>query len=289
MDGAHEAGSTVLLAQRFERAGTFGYTVAVPVGELRRVLPVPDPDTPAPGNRRVSLPHARSFADYWCENPSWISPPVLVDTPYSLDRYFEPLAAAGSIVAGELHLPSPVRTGLQILDGQHRVLGWSLVATGPRGDAFAHRLREECVTVEILERIDLEEHQQYFFDIAANARGITKSVTAGFDKRNMLHRAAQALASEHPLFSGRVDFQNNRASARSEHVLSLQNVVDLVSAAAVGIDGWVTARHARQLDEASVRDLAESGLALLLESFDVLADVVEDVISSSREAFRASR
>src|SRR5690606_13524325 len=182
---------TALLAQRFERAGTLVYTVAVPVGELGHILPIPDPDTPAPGNRRVSRPHARGFADYWCENSSWIAPPILVDTPYSLNQYFEPLAAAGAIVAGKIHLPSPQDSGLQILDGQHRVLGWDMVAMSSGAGASGEPLRHECVRVEILERVDLEEHQQYFFDFASNAKGITKSVTAGFDKRNMLHRAAQ--------------------------------------------------------------------------------------------------
>ena len=279
MSEASGAGGTVLLAQRFERAGTYGYTVAVPVGALRHILPVPDPDVPAPGNRRVSRQHARGFAEYWCANPRWIAPPVLVDTPHPLDPFFEPIASAGRMVVGRLYLPAPEVSGLEILDGQHRVLGWSMVATGPRAQEFERRLRDERITVEILERVGLDDHRQYFFDIASNARGITKSLTASFDKRSMLHRTAQALAVEHPLFEGRVDLQNDRASAGSEHVLSLQNVVDMVAAAAVGIDGWVTSRHSELLDEAAVRDIAESALAVLMESFDVLADVAEDVIS----------
>ena len=135
-------GRTALLAQRFERAGTLVYTVAVPVGELGHILPIPDPDTPAPGNRGVSRPYARGFADYWCENSSWIAPPILVDTPYSLNQYFEPLAAAGAIVAGKIYLPSPQDSGLQILDGQHRVLGWDMIAMSSGAGAFGQRLQD---------------------------------------------------------------------------------------------------------------------------------------------------
>lgn len=278
-EGVRPGFRDALLAQRFDRAGSRVYTVAVPVGDLVHYLPTPDPNVPAPGNRRVSRAHARGFTEYWRANRSWIAPPILVDTPQSLEPFFEPFASAGGIVAGHLRLPAAYESGIQILDGQHRVLGWSL-ARGESADAeLRRRLAEEHVTVEILERVETADHRQFFFDIASNAKGITKSVTAAFDKRDVLHRVAQRLALEHPLFDGRVDFESSRVRGRSGNVLSLQNVVDIVAAAVVGVDGWLPRRQAALLDDTLVTDIAEAALAAMLESFDALADVAEGVIS----------
>ncbi|WP_051681729.1 sigma-70 family RNA polymerase sigma factor [Cellulomonas sp. HZM] len=268
-----------LLAQRFERAGTRLYTVAVPLARLADVLPIPDPDEPFTGNRRVSLRHATEFADYWLANRRWVAPPLLTDTPEVLDPWFEPISQSGGLIAGILRLPGPSASGLQILDGQHRTLGWHLLS-GHVGEHH-ERLSAESVTVEILEGVGIEEHKQYFFDIAANAKGISKSLSAGFDKRAPIHRAARRLAEEHPLLAGRVDFENDRVAAKRFTLLSLQNVVDVVTAAVLGINGWVTTERARSLDDAAAHALGELFLDALVVGFDDLADVAEDQLTPS--------
>jgi DNA-sulfur modification-associated len=199
-----------LLAQRYERAGTYLYAAAMPLHLIPLFLPVPDPNQPFEGNRTVSRSHARQFAAYWTTTRSWAVPPLLLDTPKPLTDLFEPvdgIAAPGGLQVGVLRLPPPQTSLVQILDGQHRVLGWSLLwdelarasadatarlnrarddddaaafsesqADLRQAEAQRDRMRRESVTLEILEGVDLDEHKQYFFDIAANARGISKSV-----------------------------------------------------------------------------------------------------------------
>lgn len=299
-----------LLAQRYQRAGTHLYAVAVPITHVPEILPVPDPDLPMDGNRRVSVRHARDFAEYWTGNQSWVTPPLLVDTPLLLDDHFTAEFESEGLQAGVLRLPSPERSALQILDGQHRVLGWSLLRaelgtrmrvlrdelyrardSGSTAQAEAalaelkqiedqrRRLREEWVTVEILQGVELDDHKQYFFDIAANAKGISKSLSAGFDKREVLNRVARVLSEEHPLLRDRVDPENDRVGARRGVLLSMRNVADLTAAVMLGTSGWITRRHAPHLADGVVRDAVEQFLDSLTGSFDSLQDVADDTIS----------
>src|SRR5690606_1164892 len=107
---------------------------------------------------------------------------------------------------------------LQILDGQHRILGWTIASNRiteelkaarekalrardlddplsiqvaseavTRLGQLQDRLRREYVTVEILEGVTLDDHKQYFHDIAVNAKGITKSLTTSFDRRSLIN------------------------------------------------------------------------------------------------------
>ena len=271
------AGGVELLAQRYARAGSYLYTVGVPLSRIADVLPIPDPDVPVEGNRRVSIQHAREFADYWQTNERWAVPPLLADTARSLAAHFTPIAESDDLVAGVLRLPSPGESGLHILDGQHRVLGWSLLRREP-GDHHG-RLDSEAVTLEILERIDVDDHKQFFYDIAANAKGITKSLSAGFDKRLPLNRAAHRLVEEHPLLAGRVDMENDRVANRRSQLLSLQNVVDIVTAANTGINGWIAESRRATLNDESALRVATRALDALCWAFDELADVCEDALT----------
>jgi RNA polymerase primary sigma factor len=305
-----------LLAQRYERAGTFLYAVAMPLHLVSTFLPVPDPNEPFEGNRTVSVTRAKAFATYWANTANWAAPPLLLDTPKPLTDLFEPIAgfvAPAGLDVGVLRLPTPETSLVQILDGQHRILGWSQLwassgtasaeatarmnrardardstawAESMRGrrriEDIRDRMRTESVTLEILEGVDLAEHKQYFFDMAANAKGISKSVSAGFDRTNVIHRVAQALAEEHPLLTGRVDEENDRVSGRSDAILSLRNVVDLVAAAALGITGAPIGTVARSLHEPTVQAAGEALFDALGGRFDDLADVMEGVLSPTR-------
>jgi len=303
-------GELIVLAQRYVRAGGVLFALALPLDLLSVYLPVPDPDRPFEGNRRVSRPHAIAFAEYWLANEKWIAPPLLLDTPRELDDFFTPTAGSADIVAGELRLRTHRHTGIEILDGQHRVLGWALLVerleaaaaranrevdqSAQSGGRAAYRaarveldlvrarqarMRADHVTLEILQGVRLEDHKQYFFDIAANARGISKSLAAGFDRREVLHRVAKRLSTDHSLLVGRVDFENDRVGRRSEMLLSLQNVVDIVTAAVLGINGWITRGNAKYLTDDNAYDVAERAIDALVGCFDPLTDVAEGTIS----------
>ena len=213
--------SRELLAQRYHRAGKSLFVVALPIHLIPTHMPIPDPDEAFEGNRTVNAARAVAFGQYWRENVKWATPPLLLDTTYPLSEDFELKATVAGVDFGVLRLPYNSETELLILDGQHRILGWTLVARKVSEElrrardrlltaetsastseleaarsaveelrAVQIRLRSEYVTVEILEGVTLEDHKQYFHDIATNAKGITKSITASFDQRNAVNRVA---------------------------------------------------------------------------------------------------
>src|SRR5699024_8507182 len=157
--------------------------------------------------RLVDKAHATGFAHYWLSTSQWISPPILLDTPHQLGAYFVRDGEVQDLAYGRLWLPGPAVSGLSILDGQHRVLGWATLRSSLETALAGHetsmpkisrlsksqivevlgRMGREPVTLEVLDSTSLADHKQWFYDIASNAKGITKSLTAQFDGRSEIN------------------------------------------------------------------------------------------------------
>ena len=295
-----------VVAQRSCRASGHLYVFALPLSRVPDFVPVPVVGQRSEGNRLLDVRHARDFGAYWKQNAKWAVPPLLLDTPHSLDAWFEPTLTAGGLEAGVLQLPEPAISGLQILDGQHRAYGWAEVrasfaerasvlserlgrarAAGdsPAVEAALHeiadvqhlagRLATEQVTIEVLDRIDADDHRQWFFDIAANAKGITKSLTAAFDQRSAINRATIRLADDYPLLEGMVEREAARVGPRAAELLSVAQLVTLTETSVLGIDNWVRSVYANALEEDAVYDVAATALDTLFDGFDALRDVAE--------------
>lgn len=298
-----------LLAQRFNRAGKSLFVIALPLHLIPTHMPIPDPTKPFEGNRTVNAKHAADFGEYWRENVKWATPPLLLDTTFPLAHDFEPRASVAGVEFGVVKLPHNSQHELQILDGQHRILGWTVVANriaeemksarekllrakqleDPLAIRVAEtsvakltqlqeRLRKEYVTVEILEGVTLEDHKQYFHDIAVNAKGITKSLTAGFDQRQLVNRVAMQLVEGHDLLRGRVDTETDNVRGRNENFVSARNVTDIVKAITVGMGGAWNRRKEDAFKEEALRQMVEQFLDTLLECFPDLQRVVEGEI-----------
>lgn len=298
-----------LLAQRYTRDGKSLFIVSLPIHLVATHLPIPDPAQPFEGNRRVNETHAAKFGEYWRENTKWATPPLLLDTTFPLTKEFEPKFKAGGVEFGVLYLPHNSADELEILDGQHRILGWKLItgriieelkrareelvnskqAEDPVGiqlyekkvdtlEAQVRRMRNEYITLEILEGVTIAEHKQYFHDIAVNAKGITKSVTVGFDRRNLMNRVAMTLAESDPLIDGRVEMEKDRVAGNNENLISGKNLVDIIKAVAIGIDGRMTNRREKTFKESNVEAMADRFFSALRESFPPLEKVADDVL-----------
>lgn len=296
-----------LYAQRYTLAGKSVYVIAMPLHLVPTHLPIPDPDKPFPGNRRVNVSHAVKFGEYWRSNAKCATPPLLLDTMWPLSEDFSVQATAGGVDFGILRLPHASAQALEILDGQHRILGWTRMheklneelrvylsnlstakSTGNKESeelwqgrinavkADLDRMRSEFVTIEILEGLSQEEHKQLFHDIATHAKGITKSVTVSFDRRAVLNRVALGLAEEHPLLAGRVDFEKDRLAGSNPNFVSGRNLVDIVRHVVVGIDGRMTNRRESMFTESGLEDLAVGFLDILTESFPELGKLADD-------------
>ncbi len=299
-----------LLVTRFSRGDRNVFTIPLPLHLIPSHLPKPDPETPFEGNRRVDAAHARKFAIYWRENTNWQTPPVLLDT--NVDLTFKPLFTAGGVETGVLSLPHNSGNILDILDGQHRVLGWyyaieqignelkhtreqkllSQRAEDPVGVAVwrdkidvlleqEQRLHKEFLTMELVEGITLAEHKQAFADITVNARGITKSKTVEFDSTSIINRVTRKVAESSDLLSGRVDFEQDRVTGSNPALLSARNVSDIVRHVTLGISGRMNPRREKAFSDDQLQVLSESFFRTLVEAFPQLGDVVDGDMSPS--------
>jgi hypothetical protein len=287
-----------LLAQRYHRAGKSLFVVALPIYLIQTHMPIPDPDQAFEGNRTVSVSRATAFGQYWRENVKWATPPLLLDTTYPLSEEFELKATVAGVDFGVLRLPYNSETELQILDGQHRILGWTLTARrvseelkraregllnaekrgNPADIDFARRavdelraqqarLRDEYVTVEILEGVTLEDHKQYFHDIATNAKGITKSITASFDRRNAVNRVAMDVAQTHELLVDKVDGETDAVRGQNPHWISNKNLTDVVTVLALGTGTSMTAPRKKLMKDEHLETVASAFFTALADEF----------------------
>jgi hypothetical protein len=256
-------------AQQTTRAGKTVYTITMPLSVVPVHLPVPDPVKPYEFNRQVDKARAQKFADYWESHPdSWAVPPLLLDASNSYQ--FDPTFPVGEgLTLGVLHLPDHSRDQLRILDGQHRILGWSLVRRSliERENKYVEtlqkmnqngatklelqvieeklaqtrknltRLGREQVTIEIITGVTLSDHKTYFVTIADNAKGINKAERVRLDENTKVSKIAKSLAVSHPLLSDNVDPRRASVPKSSKDFVSLSNVADIVRHACVGITG----------------------------------------------------
>lgn len=298
---------TEVLAQRSNRgADRQTYVISLPLYLIGTYLPIPDPEFPFPGNRRVNKRHAEEFGRYWRENQNWVTPPVLVDTTAPLEQDFDAQFAAGGVEFGVLKLRQNAASSFEILDGQHRILGWKLIGetlaeeiksyrnrllstaeddTAERAkweeriaeaEAAQRRYESEYVTVEILHGLTPDGHRQAFNDIATNALGITKSVTVSFDQRNIINRIAIASEGNIELLTGRIDWEKDRVLGKNENLLSGRNLADVIRHIAVGINGRVTKRREADLDENAICSLTDMFFTALVSGFPLLKKIQND-------------
>ena len=299
--------SKKLMAQRYNLAGKSVFVVSLPLHLISAHLPIPNPEEPFEGNRRVNLTHARKFGEFWRENERCITPPLLFDTMWPLSGDFEVESKAGGVEFGTVSLPPNSSEALEILDGQHRILGWHLISqamtreykeaserlmaakSAGEKDSLAlweskrdkikaelSRMEREYVTLQIVEGLTLAEHKQVFADIANNAKGITKSVTVGFDQRSILNQTTMDTIESVQLLQGNTDLEVDRVAGGNEHLLSARNVSDIVKHVLVGIDGRMTKQRESAWKPGAVQEVIDQFFEVLTDSFPALRQVADE-------------
>lgn len=286
-----------LFATRYKQGGRTVYSVALTPDQIVNLIPRPDPDGDNPGNRRIRPNHALGFAKYFMEHEDWVIPGTILRAPGVFT--FEAEQSVGGADFGVLSYPKRLQSDIQILDGQHRILGFHLAekaindnlhaartqrdrakrVEGDTGAAYrealaaietAERQRDrflnERVMVEIHITDDQQQYRQMFFDIADNALGITASVKARFDTRKVVNRALPAVL-EHPLLRERTDLEVDRLSKNSPYLLSARHVMETMRVLTVGLEGRVSRRQDSALKEADIANNAAEFLDGLLEAF----------------------
>lgn len=296
-----------LLATRYKQGGRTVYSVALSPGEIVNLIHRPDPDAKNPGNRQIRPNHASAFANYYLEHDKWVIPGIILRAPgiFGFEETVD--AGDGSAMVGVLSYPKRQQGDIQILDGQHRILGFHIaldkiskqiedardqraralrteggVKTSPLVKEAEKNLREaerkrdrlyaERVSVEIQVTDHMQEYRQMFFDIADNALGITASVKARFDTRKVVNRALPAVL-EHPLLVNRVDMEIDRLSRKSPDLVSARHVTEIIRSLTVGIDGRVGKVMEKTLNDIDVANKTTAFLNMLTEAFPPLKAV----------------
>ncbi|MDL5351204.1 DNA sulfur modification protein DndB [Microbacterium sp. zg-YB36] len=302
------------IATRYKQGGRTVFLVALTPDQVINNIPRPNPDAPNPGNRRIRLPHARGFAQYYLEHDNWVIPGLILRAPaiFSFDETLD--VGDDNIGFGVLSYPKRSRTDIQILDGQHRILGFHLALemiseqiekardhrqraerTEGKGSKVAKdaikeiealerkrdRFVQERVSVEIQITDNMQQYRQMFFDIADNALGITASVKALFDKRKVVNRAL-ALVTEHDLLKNRVDPENDRLGRTGPYLLSARHVTEIIRTTNVGIEGRIGRVLERELNEVEVAKNTDAFLDMLVKCFPQIASIENGSLAPDR-------
>ncbi|WP_217181631.1 DNA sulfur modification protein DndB [Streptomyces sp. AC495_CC817] len=288
-----------IYATRYKQGGRTVFSLTLSPAELINMVAQPNPNIPNPGNRAIRENHARAFAEYYLEHESWVIPGIILRAPSVFK--FEDNHDNGW---GVLSYPKRSAMNIQILDGQHRILGFHHAASMIQqriekardqraramrvedGNKSAPAVREaeaqlkaayaleerfasERVAVEIQVTDDTSVYRQMFFDIADNALGITASVRARFDTRKVANRALSVVL-EHPLLDKRVDLENDRIARQSPYYASARHVSDMIRAVQVGLDGRIGKVMEKTMNEIQVAADAKKFLDLAVASFPQL-------------------
>lgn len=297
-------------ATKFEQGGRIVYSIDLSIPQLVATLPEPDPDLQTPGNRRITPAHARSFAEYIKERSNWVCPSLLLRPPEG-EFEFTPLENGdiGGSTLGVLSVPRLSREALQIVDGQHRTLGfhmaWKSVSDSLREEREAiavarrngppesvkeaerrlaeklslrDRLSRARVSIDIIIVDDPEAYRQVFVDIADNAKGVTRTLSTRFDRRKVVNRALP-LVIEHPLIEGRVEEESDRLSSTNSNLLTAKHLADIIRTIVVGVSRRITRKLEDELNDRQIADRTKRFLDVLEESFPELEAIEKGELS----------
>lgn|GEM_PF-515441 len=291
-------------ATRYKQGGRTVFSLSLSPAQLVGLVPRPDPKIPNPGNRAIKESHARSFADYYLTHKDWVIPGIILRAGDIFKFESDMEASDGFGQWGILSFSKRAASSIQILDGQHRTLGFHIAqgvikqriekardfrarairqengdkhaplvkeAEGQLRDArlLEDRFSKEHIIVEVHVTDDAQEYRQMFFDIADNAMSISASTKTRFDTRKVVNRAT-AMLDGHPLLENRVERDKDRLAQNSDYFLSLKHVADIVRATLVGLDARVGKAMERDLDDRFVADSAKRFFDDLMTSFPQL-------------------
>ena len=300
-----------IAAQCVTRGGKTVYILSLPISLVPVHLSVPDPTRPIDSNRAVSKSHAESFGDYWLKHPSsWTVPPILVDTLHNLEFDMSLQIDKGPKI-GVVKIPDYSNQILRTLDGQHRILGWTmvrdkLISAQAQNAAMLQeaknsgtelerqlleqkraeikndldRMHREQVTLEIITGVTDTEHKTFFVTIADNAQGINTSERTRLDEVNMTSRVAKKLAASNPLVIGRIEERKASAGKNSGDLMSIANLRNLARHVCFGIKGKETLARERELNDSNAFDVTESFLNAMIEAAPQLKEIIEGTFTA---------
>jgi hypothetical protein len=297
--------TSTYLAMRSQQGARKVYTLRVPLSDLSVILPLPDPERPDEDNRRVDARHAKDFANYLNDKEDWVAPSLLARDNGGC-RFEEIPGTDGKLGYLEVPWSTGALSPLTTIDGQHRILGVDMEIKSlteqinklereesrARADSKIVTLREEiarlrerlqrleseAVGLEIYVEPDSEKAKQMFVDVADNAKGISRALTARFDSSKIANRTLDRVMN-HALLKNRVDLEQDRMTLKNPNLMGAKHVADLTRAVAVGVSGRIGRKRESELDDATIIEQVHSYLGCISEAFSDLSAVAEGTLT----------
>lgn len=292
------------LATRYRQGGRNVFDIDLSLTQVASYVPKPDPEKPTEGNRKIRVAHADTFAEYVMWNDGWVAPALLLRAPQGVLE-FEVIKEIGGIQWGVLSIPKLARTELNIVDGQHRILGIHLAAekvarlldearahlarskeTGDQNlirgaevkiknlQRIRQRLSDERISLQILIIDDPTAYRQVFVDIADNALGITNAIKVRFDTRKVVNRSLPDVF-DHYLLRGHVDMEQDRIVGSNPNLVSAKHVSEIVRTLEVGLNGRISKKLESELQEQELVRHSHEFFDSLVGGFPEIAAVAQ--------------
>lgn len=305
------------IAQKTVQGQRTHYLISMPIEQVTSVLPVPDPDKRLEDNRVIRPGHAKDFANYVRRNERWHCGPLTVRTSSDVVS-FEAFKDGqfGFLSIGMLRIPRNTRSAFRIIDGQHRVLGIDTMLKDINEElldrrAALHnaesvdslpqvtqvfknqidklkrqleRTQEESLSIDLVIEDSKEEARQIFTDVANNALGISKSVTARFDSRKVVNRALSLVLTDPnapDLLVDHIDQDKDRVFGSNPNLMGAVHLAEIIRTVEVGISGRVGEAMEQTLDERELAKNSEWFFELMTQGFGDLQAIATNEVSAA--------
>jgi len=278
-------------ATKHRMGGRDVYSFTVPLAQLSTLAPVPNPDQPFPGNRRVNPKHGHLFGRYIRETFTWVAPPILLRVSEHAVAFMPEASKSDGVTRGKVTIDTGSTPGenVGIIDGQHRVFGihhtFEKLETDREDaetqqmemiDEVMNRLQQESITVELFVEDRQDKYEQMFFDIAEKPLKMRKGIKIRFNHEDPLDYMLIKILSQHPLLNKHVDEEQDRVAGSSLYLLPLSAVQTLAKGSMAGIGGFsgmTVDSWMKNVDDMEAR--FEEYLDALVESFPKLRAFTE--------------
>jgi hypothetical protein len=149
------------------------------------------------------------------------------------------------------------------------------------------RVENDSITIDLLIEDDTDLARQIFVDVANNARGVAKSVTALFDQNKIVNRAVSTMLEDGAtsvLIRNRVDTQNDRITGRNPNLIGAGNLAEVVRVVQAGLNGRISAAQEKTLDHKHVAKDANTFFNVITEAFPEFASIAsgDETVSDMR-------
>lgn len=197
---ASTCGARVFLCHLYEQGKRSHLTFSLPFNLLQEMARLQTADTKKNKsnaeeliNRPLIRSHVDEIAKYLLETENYIIPPFIFNsnTPIKVFAF-----GTGPVKFGYAVIPANIE--LYVTDGQHRLKAIE--------KAIPERpeLRDDSVTVLVVQEDDIDQIHQDFADCAKN-KPIPPALLAAFDVTNVLSRLTRSISKELVIFEGRID------------------------------------------------------------------------------------